>query len=104
VCWSSRLGTCPAGPPKDATPTFPNARFYTRAVSGPGGGEPELTETPGRLMKAAVRLESQRLSVRALLAFLSYLLLSLALWSRGVITHLSTRYVGVGKEDAKLYV
>jgi hypothetical protein len=73
-------------------------------VSGPGSGEPELTETPARLTRAAVRLESQRPSVRALLAFLSYLLLSLALWSRGVITHLSTRYVGVGKEDAKLYV
>jgi hypothetical protein len=73
-------------------------------VSGPGSGEPELTETPGRPTRAAVRLESQRPSVRALLAFLSYLLLSLALWSRGVITHLSTRYVGVGKEDAKLYV
>ena len=104
VCWSSRLGTCPAGPPKDATPTFRNARSYTRAVSGPGSGEHDLAETPGRLTRAAVRLESQRPSVRALVAFLSYLLLSLALWSRGVITHLSTRYVGVGKEDAKLYV
>jgi hypothetical protein len=86
------------------TPTFPNARSYTRAVSGPGTGGPDLAETPGRLTRAAVRLESQRPSVRALLAFLSYLLVSLALWSRGVIAHLSTRYVGVGKEDAKLYV
>jgi len=73
-------------------------------VSGPGNGEADLGVAPWRLARAAARVEGLRPWIRALLAFLSYLLVSLALWGRGVITHLSTRYVGVGKADAKLYV
>jgi hypothetical protein len=49
-------------------------------------------------------VERLRPSVRGSLAFLVYLLVSVALWGRGVLAHLSTRYAGVGKEDAKLYI
>jgi hypothetical protein len=73
-------------------------------VSGPENDESDLGGAPGRLARVAVRVEGLPPAIRALLAFLSYLVVSLALWSRGVIAHLSTRYVGVGKEDAKLYV
>ncbi len=81
----------PDGPPSEGRP--------------PGGGQVgsrlrRLAQRPTSLIR---RLAAARPRAQGLVAFFAYALASLALWGRQALGRLSTTYVGVGREDAKLY-